>query len=112
MKAIVVNEPGGVENLVFTDIEKPIPQDQEVIVAVKAISINPVDVKVRAGGGIFQMLKTQKPLILGWDISGTVVEKGHNAMFEPGDEVLAWLIFPGMARATRSLWPHPQHSWH
>ncbi|MGM9477986.1 NADP-dependent oxidoreductase [Pedobacter sp. GSP4] len=70
-------------------------QAEEVLVAVKAISVNPVDAKVRAGHGIFQLLKEQKPLILGWDISGTVVAKGKETEFNIGDEVFGMINFPG-----------------
>ena len=47
MKAYVLNEAGGVENLVLSEIEKPDLGANEVLVETKAISINPVDVKVR-----------------------------------------------------------------
>lgn len=95
MKAIVINEPGGTEKLTYTEVAQPSIQDDEVLVAVKAISINPVDVKVRAGHGIYQLLKAQQPLILGWDISGIVAASGKNAKFEVGQEVFGMVNFPG-----------------
>lgn len=99
MKAIILNEPGGVENLVYTEIAKPVIKSDEVLVQVKAISINPVDVKVRAGHGLYQLLKSENPVILGWDISGIVTEAGSDAMFKVGDEVFGMVKFPGHGKA-------------
>ncbi|GAB4043196.1 hypothetical protein [Spirosoma litoris] len=44
MKAIILNEPGGVEKLEYIDLPKPVIKSDDVPVQVKAISINPVDV--------------------------------------------------------------------
>ncbi|GGN13484.1 NADPH:quinone reductase [Dyadobacter beijingensis] len=99
MKAIILNEPGGADKLTYTEIEKPVISEKEVLVQVKAISINPVDVKVRAGHGVYQLLKSDQPLILGWDISGVVVEAGGRANFIVGDEVFGMVRFPGHAKA-------------
>ena len=98
MKAIVLAQPGGVENLQMLEIDKPAIREGEVLVKVKAISINPADVKTRSGKGRYEMLKTENPLILGWDIAGVVVE--HNtADFKPGDEVFGMVNFPGHGKA-------------
>lgn len=99
MKAIILNEPGGTDKLIYAEMEKPVISDNEVLVQVKAISINPVDVKVRAGHGVYQLLKSQQPLILGWDISGVVVEAGSGANFNVGDEVFGMVRFPGHGKA-------------
>lgn len=74
MKAIILKSPGDVSQLQFTEIAKPAIQDEEVLVQVKAISINPVDVKSRAGKGVYGRIKNESPLILGWDISGVITE--------------------------------------
>jgi NADPH:quinone reductase-like Zn-dependent oxidoreductase len=98
MKAIVLAQPGGIENLQTLEIDKPAIGEGEVLVKVKAISINPADVKTRSGKGRYEMLKTENPLILGWDIAGVVVE--HNtADFKPGDEVFGMVNFPGHGKA-------------
>ena len=94
MKAIIVEQPGGVENLIHTQIDTPVIGDNEVLVQVKAISINPVDVKTRAGKGMHGRLKTFSPLILGWDISG-VVTASNAPQFKAGDEVFGMVNFPG-----------------
>jgi NADPH:quinone reductase-like Zn-dependent oxidoreductase len=100
MKAIVLKTPGGAENLILTEIPSPVPGKNEVLVAVKAIGINPIDVKTRSGKGLYGTLKDADPLILGWDISGTVTESGSGtAIFKPGDEVFGMINFPGHGKA-------------
>lgn len=96
MKAIIVKDFGGTDNLVQVDIDTPTPGDQEVLIQTKAFSINPVDVKTRAGKGMSGRLKEFSPLILGWDISGVVVKAGKEVTaFKEGDEVFGMINFPG-----------------
>jgi len=98
MKAIVLKSPGGADQLEQIEIEKPTIGDGEVLVQVKAISVNPIDVKTRTGQGLYGMLKDQNPLILGWDISGEVVET-QSEMFNVGDQVFGMVNFPGHGKA-------------
>jgi NADPH:quinone reductase-like Zn-dependent oxidoreductase len=98
MRAYVLSEPGGIENLQIQEIEKPFLNEGEVLVRVKAISINPVDVKTRAGKGIYGRIKTETPLIVGWDISG-IVEMSKSTAFTRGDEVFGMINFPGHGKA-------------
>ncbi|KAH0145205.1 hypothetical protein KCU82_g14890, partial [Aureobasidium melanogenum] len=50
MNAIVVEKYGGIENLVHKRVPKPTElNDYDVLVRVKAASVNPIDMKVRAG---------------------------------------------------------------
>lgn len=97
MKAYVLNEAGGIENLVLSEIEQPSPIADEVLVEVKAISINPVDVKVRPVEEVLNLIVgAERPVILGWDIAGTVAAVGDNVtQFEPGDAVFGMVNFPG-----------------
>ena len=97
MKAYVLNEAGGVENLVLSDIETPSPGPGEVLIKTKAISINPVDVKVRPIEEVLTMIIGEvRPVILGWDIAGTVAEVGQDVTgFEVGDRVFGMVNFPG-----------------
>jgi NADPH:quinone reductase and related Zn-dependent oxidoreductases len=95
MKAIIVQEAGGVENFKFTTIEKPAIKENEVLIKVSAISINPVDYKVRATEDMISWLFGNiRPVILGWDISGTVVES-KSPLFHVGQEVFGMHNFPG-----------------
>jgi NADPH:quinone reductase-like Zn-dependent oxidoreductase len=65
----------GTEHLIEKEIEKTTIKNNEVLVKVKAISINPVDVKVRCRKApLAESLAQYNPLILGWDISGVVAE--------------------------------------
>ena len=98
MKAIVLNTPGGVEKLSIQNINKPTIKSGEVLIQVKAISINPVDTKVRKGKAIYGMIKDEQPLILGWDISGIVVESDDSS-FKIGDQVFGMINFPGHGKA-------------
>jgi 2-desacetyl-2-hydroxyethyl bacteriochlorophyllide A dehydrogenase len=97
MKAYVLSEAGGVENMVFSDIEQPAPKAGEVLVEVKAISINPVDVKVRPVEAVLDMIiGTERPVIIGWDISGKIVAVGEDVtQFALGDDVFGMVNFPG-----------------
>ncbi|MBF2709435.1 NADP-dependent oxidoreductase [Flavobacterium soyangense] len=97
MKAIEIKKAGGVENLVNIQIETPTVSDGEVLIKVKAISINPVDYKARESDGMLNaVLGPKKPWILGWDISGTVEALGKNVTdYKIGDSVFGMINFPG-----------------
>ena len=100
MKAIILQEPGGPENLTPIEIPKPALKPGEVLVKVKAISINPVDIKTRKGLALYGKLKEDAPVILGWDIAGEVVEVGEGVTsLEEGDEVFGMVNFPGHGKA-------------
>lgn len=102
MKAYLLNEAGGVENLVLSEIEKPAIKADEVLVETKAISINPVDVKVRPVDEVLTMIlgTEDRPVILGWDISGTVAAVGADVTdFAVGDKVFGMVNFPGHGKA-------------
>jgi NADPH:quinone reductase-like Zn-dependent oxidoreductase len=95
MKAVWIEEYGGPEVMKFGERPEPTPGPRDVVVAVKAASVNPVDWKMRQGmlRGGFEL---PMPYILGRDLSGVVVEVGAEVTsFKPGDEVY------GLADATR-----------
>jgi len=97
MKAIILNDFGPVSNLQLAEL--PIPQitDEQVLVKVNTISINPVDIKTREGKGSASNIK-ERPVILGWDISGEVTES-NSSRFKKGDEVFGMINFPGHGKA-------------
>lgn len=100
MKAIVLKKFGGVENLEIQEVAKPTISENEVLVKVKAFSINPVDVKTRSGEALADTLKDENPIILGWDISGTIVEVGKDVdTFNINDEVFGMVNFIGHGKA-------------
>ncbi len=72
------------ESLVEINLDKPIPSGKDLLVKIKAISINPVDVKVRAP----KDKQEETPKILGWDACGVVETVGSDCtLFKPGDEI-------------------------
>jgi NADPH:quinone reductase-like Zn-dependent oxidoreductase len=92
MKAVVYCDYG-VANLKFQDVEKPTPADDQLLVRVRAASVNPLDwhfvegtpfvMRALAGG-----LRKPKDTQLGVDFAGTVEAVGKNVTkFKPGDEV-------------------------
>lgn len=101
MKAIVLEKFGDVENLFYKEIEKPKIKPNEILLRVQAISINPVDVKVRKRQApLAEDLAENNPLILGWDVSGEVMEIGNTATkFKVGDEVFGMINFLGHGKA-------------
>ncbi|MEO0978877.1 MAG: zinc-binding alcohol dehydrogenase family protein [Pseudomonadota bacterium] len=72
------------ESFLDVDIAKPVPEGRDLLVAVKAVSVNPVDTKVRAPKDTVE----ETPRVLGWDAAGIVEAAGPEAtLFKPGDEV-------------------------
>ncbi len=66
-----------------------------------SISINPVDVKARRNDGVLSWLfAEERPVILGWDISGEVTEVGKDVTdFKSGDKVFGMVNFFGNGKA-------------
>jgi NADPH2:quinone reductase len=82
-KSLPIKDP---ESFFDLTADPPRPGPRDLLVEVRAISVNPVDTKIRAGGGPG---KPQGELvILGWDAAGVVREVGTEVrLFKPGDEV-------------------------
>ena len=101
MKAILLEQAGGVENLILKDIAKPELKDNEVLVENHAISINPVDTKVKySNEGLNMLISPERPIVLGWDIAGTVVAVGDKvSQYQIGDKVFGMVNFPGHGKA-------------
>lgn len=98
MKAIRLKAPGGTDQLEYIELATPTIAVGEVLIRVKAISVNPIDVKTRAGQGLYGMIKIQNSLIIGWDISGEVVET-RSESFTVGDQVFGMINFPGHGKS-------------
>ncbi len=95
MRAVVVEQWGGAENLVEREVERPEPGLNEVLVRVHAAGVNPVDWKTRASGGLIEWGDLP---VVGWDVSGTVEAVGPGVgVFRPGDEVFGMPLFPRQA---------------
>lgn len=102
MKAYLLHKAGDVENLVLGQIDKPEIKEDEVLIETKAISINPVDMKVRVAEEVLTMIlgTEDRPVILGWDIAGIVAAVGEEVSdFNVGDKVFGMVNFPGQGNA-------------
>ncbi len=92
MKAAVYTKYGPPDVVQITDVEKPIPKDDEVLIKVRAASANPYDWHLMRGEPYFVRLVAglRKPedKRLGVDVAGRVEVVGRNVtQFKPGDEV-------------------------
>jgi NADPH:quinone reductase-like Zn-dependent oxidoreductase len=90
IKAIVHCEYGSPDVLKLEDVEKPVPNDNQLLVRVRAASVNPLDLTIRGPWLIRPLLGLRKPkdTRLGVDYAGTVEAVGKNVTnFKPGDEV-------------------------
>lgn len=87
MRAIGYQTPGSIDRpdaLVDIDLPRPVPEGQDLLVEVRAVSVNPVDTKVRRNAPP----QGDNWRVLGFDASGVVVETGPAVTrFQPGDEV-------------------------
>ncbi len=96
MRAISQATLGGPEVLELVEMPRPDPAPTEVLVRVTAAGVNPVDWKVRAGGGFLG----EPPFTVGWDVAGVVEELGRGVTrFQAGDRVFGMPRFPKEAAA-------------
>ena len=96
MKAVVytqhglpISDPAALQEI---DLSMPVAGEHDLLVEVRAVSVNPVDTKIRRG------VATDAPRVLGWDASGIVRAVGDKVtLFAPGDEVFyaGSLVRPG-----------------
>lgn len=100
MRVITQQTLGGPEVLTIVDAPEPQPFPAEVLVRVKAIGLNPLEARLRAGE--FPLIG-RPPFILGWDISGVVEKSPQTWRFRPGDEVFGMPLFPRPASAYAEL---------
>ena len=98
METIILKKQKGQNKLRYAELPIPKIGEDEVLVQVKAIGINPIDLKTKDFKGIYERLKDQDPIILGWDVSGVVI-KSNSANFISGDEVFGLINFPGHGKA-------------
>jgi NADPH:quinone reductase-like Zn-dependent oxidoreductase len=99
MKAIVRTRYGPADVLRFTEIEKPAPRDNEVLVQLFAASVNPLDLFHMKGAPWNRWipgLRTPKQPIIGCDIAGRVEAVGRDVkQFQAGDAVFGVTGFAG-----------------
>jgi len=88
MKALQIKKYGEIkESLSIENVDKPQIQEKNILIAIKAASLNPIDYKI-VEGKLKELLALDLPTTIGYDVSGVVVEKGAKVNnFEIGDEV-------------------------
>ena len=99
MKAVRIHEDGGPEVLRYEDVEDPTPGPGEVLIGLRAASLNHLDLWLRRG-----LPSVPKPRILGADGAGVVVALGEGTnRFAEGDEVV---LNPGLDEGARIVGEH------
>jgi NADPH:quinone reductase-like Zn-dependent oxidoreductase len=88
MKVLQIVKYGEIkDSLSFNEIEKPSLKTNDILVEVKAASLNPIDYKM-VEGKLKDMISLNLPSTIGFDVSGVVVDKSADVTsFEIGDEV-------------------------
>jgi NADPH2:quinone reductase len=90
MRAVVLKDFGGIENLHMEEIPTPEPQAGEVRIRVRAAAFNPIDYKYRQG-----RFDGSLPMVLGFDAAGVVADVGADVSdLAVGDEVYTYLGGP------------------
>jgi NADPH:quinone reductase len=88
MRAVAYREPGPIDRadaLLDVDLPRPVPTGRDILVAVQAVSVNPVDAKVRTAASPFD---GRSERVLGWDAAGVVAAIGPEvSRFKVGDAV-------------------------
>ena len=89
MRALVFKRYGKPDQILLTDIPRPTPKPNEILVQVHAAGLNPIDNMIPKGT-FKPILRFQLPATLGSDLAGVVVEVGSRVTrFKPGDAVFA-----------------------
>ena len=94
MRCIAISEFGGVDRLRPTDLPRPSPGKNEILIRVVAAGVDTFDVDVREGR-LREHIPHVFPVIPGWDAAGIVEELGETASrFRKGDRVWAYVLKP------------------
>ncbi|MEF3081545.1 NADP-dependent oxidoreductase [Luteimonas sp. SMYT11W] len=92
MQALTFKRYGKSPDIGFSDVPRPVPGPDELLVQIHAVGLNPID-NVIPTGAFKAVLKFDLPATLGSDLAGIVVEVGQNVTrFKPGDAVYASLF--------------------
>lgn len=112
MKAAYISDTGSPEVIQYGDLPAPKIDEQQVLVQMAAVSVNPIDTYIRNGANFWDL---PKPFIIGCDLAGRVVEVGSGVRaFKPGDRV--WCSNQGLLGrqgtfaelcAVDAKWLHP-----
>ncbi len=92
MQAVVLEQYGSEDNLKLDNIARPKITADQVLIQVHAASVNPIDWKIRQGM-LKWIIPEQLPAVLGFDVSGEIVDVGYSAKqqgWNAGDQVMAF----------------------
>lgn len=102
MKAAFFEEYGELKQIKVGELDKPVPEEGEVLIRVKSAGVNPVDAAV-ARGMLKDAIPAEFPAIPGWDVAGEIVDRGYSARrFNVGDHVYAYARRPVIQHGTFS----------
>ena len=110
MKAIVYCEYGSPDVLKFEDVEKPVPNDDQVLIKVRAASLNALDaymIRDTWPNRLIFGLRKPRDTRLGRDVAGQVEAVGKNVTeFKAGDEVFGICrgLWPNTPALSKELW--------
>jgi len=91
MKAALIDKFGDNDRVRVAEMPRPTPTGNDLLVEVKAASINPLDFKIRSGK-LKPLIRYRLPLVLGNDLSGVVIDVGPEVTkFKVGDDIFARL---------------------
>ena len=97
MLAMITENNG---NMVAANVARPHPGPTEILIKTAAIGVNPVDWKTGSGQAMRGFFPNDSPVILGWDVAGTIAEVGAGVTkFSVGDRVFGMPCFPKPAHA-------------
>ena len=89
MQALQLQRYGGLDNVAFADLPRPVPGPGELLVRVHAVGLNPIDTLIPRGD-FKPILKLRLPATVGSDLAGVVAEVGSGVTrFKVGDAVYA-----------------------
>jgi NADPH:quinone reductase-like Zn-dependent oxidoreductase len=95
-RAVRAHAFGANDQLVFEEVAVSAPGEGEVLVRVAAAGVNPVDWKILRGY-LAGAIPTKLPFVPGWELAGTVVQRGHAARrFSVGDRVYGYIRRPAV----------------
>jgi NADPH:quinone reductase-like Zn-dependent oxidoreductase len=105
IRKVRIHRFGGPDVLRVDEVEPSMPDALQVLVSVKAASVNPVDYKIR-NGQYPAVREDRLPYTLGRDVSGIVEKCGAQATrFNIGDEVAGMVGIGGGGYADKGCWP-------
>jgi NADPH2:quinone reductase len=108
LKAVLLYEHGKIENLTYTeDYPIPVLKENEILVKVKGVALNHLDLFVRKG---LPGLKLEMPHILGSDISGTISKVGSKVINRDFHKEQKVVVDPGLYDGTCEFCCQGQHS--